>query len=59
MMLYICTKCHENIFEGFKSYTVDMIFILIISKGHKSTKNVNGFTVLVLPTSSNNALYLV
>ena len=35
-----------------------MIFILIISKGHNSTKNVSGVMVLVLWVSADDALYL-
>ena len=35
-----------------------MISIVIFSKGHNSIKNVGGIIVLVLCTSSDNALYL-
>ena len=35
-----------------------MISIVIFSKGHNSVKNVDGVMVLVLCTSSDNALYL-
>ena len=31
-----------------------MIFILIISKGHKSAKNVDELMILFLPTSSGD-----
>ena len=36
----------------------DRIFILKITNGHNSVKNVHGVTVLNLYTSSDNALYL-
>ena len=42
----------------FLSYRADMIFILIISKGHNSEKAVDGVIVLSLCTSSDDALYL-
>ena len=35
-----------------------MIFIVIFSKGHNSIKHAVGVMVLVLYTSSDNALYL-
>ena len=35
-----------------------MIFIRKISKGHNFVKNVGGFMVLFLCTSSDNGLYL-
>ena len=54
-MIYICTKFHEIIFVN---YRADTIFILIISKGHNSAKNVSGVMVLFLCTSSGDTLYL-
>ena len=45
MMVYICTKFHENILDGYKANT---IYIAKISKGHKSVENVVGVTVLFL-----------
>ena len=47
MTLYICTKFQENISKYLK-----------FSKGHNFIKNVDGVTVLVLCTLSNNTLYL-
>ena len=41
MMVYICTKFHENILDGIK-VTEQTHF----SKGHNSLKNVGGVTVL-------------
>ena len=38
MTLYICPKFYENIDLPFKSYTVDKILKLKISKGHYSAK---------------------
>ena len=58
-MVYICTKFHENILDGIKvSYRADKIFIGKNSKGHNSMKNVDGFTVLFLCTSSDDDFYL-
>ena len=58
MKVYICTKFHENILDGIKVNTADMIFIGKISKGHNSVKNVGGVTVLFCCTSSDGGLYL-
>ena len=58
MVVYICTKFHENVLDGIKSYRVDMIFIGKISKGHNSVKNVGRVTVLFLCTASDSGLYL-
>ena len=51
-MVYICTKFHENIFNG-----ADTIFIEKLLKGHHSLKNVGSVTVLFLYTSSDGGLY--
>ena len=57
MMVYICTKYHENILDGMKVIEQDTIFIAKISKGHNSVKNVDGVTVLFLCISSDGGLY--
>ena len=56
MMVHICTKFHENILDTILSYRADTIFIAKISKGLNSIKNVGGVMVLVLCTSSDDAL---
>ena len=48
MVVYICTKFHENILNGIK-VRADMIFIGKISKGRNS---------IFLCTSSDDGLYL-
>ena len=58
MMLYICTKSRENIFNRFQSYGADTISVLKITKGHNSVKIVGRVMVLVLCTSSDDALHL-
>ena len=45
MMVYICTKFHENILNGYRANT---IYIAKISKSHNSVENVVGVTVLFL-----------
>ena len=45
MMVYICTKFHENILDGYRANT---IYIAKISKGHNSVENVVGVTILFL-----------
>ena len=50
MVVYICTKFHENILNGILSSRADMIVILKISKGYNSVNNVGGVTVLFLCT---------
>ena len=47
-----------NYFERYQSYSADTIFILKISKGNNSAKNVGGVNVVNLCTSSGHALYL-
>ena len=56
VMLYISTKFCD--LERYHSYRADTIFILKISKGNNSAKNVGGVTVVNLCTSSDHALYL-
>ena len=58
MVVYISTKCHENILDGIKKYRADTIFIRKISKGHNSVKNVGGLSIIVLCTSSDDGFYL-
>ena len=47
-----------NYFKRYQSYSADTIFILKISKGNNSAKNVGGVNVVNLCTSSGHALYL-
>ena len=47
-----------NYLEQSQSYRADTIFILKISKGNNSAKNVGGVTVVNLCTLSDHALYL-
>ena len=54
MMVYICTKFHENILDGYRANT---IYIAKISKGHNSVENVVGVTVLFLCKKSHGGLY--
>ena len=56
IMLYICTKFHENIFKGFRAIEGQDFQFSKFLKGHHSVNNVGGIIVLVLCTSS--ALYL-
>ena len=58
IMVYICTKFHENILEGIKVVEQTQFSKENISKGHNSIKNVGGVTVLVLCTSPDGDLYL-
>ena len=66
MMVYICTKYHENILDSMEViercplyyfHTVENIFIAKTSKGHNSVKDVDGVTVLFLCTWSDDGLY--
>ena len=57
-MLYICTKCHENISKGFRVMEELDFQYSKFSKGHNSVKNVGSSMVLALCISSNHALYL-
>ena len=67
MVLFLCTLSDSGLYfykmsrkysERYQSYRADMIFIRKISKGHNSVKNVNGVSVLILRTSSDDGLYL-
>ena len=57
-MLYICTKCHENISKGFIVMEGLDFQYSKFSKGHNSVKIVGRSMVLALCISSNHALYL-
>ena len=57
-MLYICTKCHENISKGFRVMEGLDFQNSKFSKGHNSVKNVDRSMALALCISSNHALYL-
>ena len=57
-MLYICTKCHENISKGFRvTEGLDFQYSKF-SKGHNSIKNLGRSMVLALCIFSNHVLYL-
>ena len=58
MMIYICSKFHENITGDLRVIERTQFSIVKFSKGHNFVKNVGGVTVLVLCTSFDNALYL-
>ena len=58
MLLYICTKFHENIFDGIKVIGQTRFSLEKNSKGHNFTKVVGGATVLVLGTLSDTSLFL-
>ena len=57
MMLYICTKSHENVFDGLKLCS-RYDFHKQNCKGARFYKIVGGVLVLVLCTSSDGGLYL-
>ena len=57
MLLYICTKFHENILDGIKVTERTRFPLEKISKGHNSTRIVGGFTVRVLCKLSVNIFY--
>ena len=57
MMVYICTKFHENILDRIKVIELTR-FSKEISKGHNSVKNEGGVTVVFLCTSSDGGLYV-
>ena len=57
IMLYICTKSHENISNISKLWS-GHDFWLKITKGYNSVNNVGRVTVLVLCTLSDDALHL-
>ena len=52
-----CTKFHKIISNRIKSYRVDTISILKITKGNNSAKNAGRATVFNLCKSSGHALY--
>ena len=54
MMVYICTKFHENILDSIKVIERKRFSYQKISKGHNSIKNVGGVTVLFLCTLSGD-----
>ena len=56
MLLYSCTKFHENILDGVKEQT--RFSLEKNSKGHNITKIVGGVTVLVLCSLSDARLFL-
>ena len=57
-MLYICTKCLENISKDFRVMEGLDFQYSKFSKGHNAVKNVSRSMVLALCISSNHALYL-
>ena len=48
----------RNYLKRYQSYRADTIFILKITKGNNSAKNVGGINVVNLSTSSGHALYV-
>ena len=58
MLLYICTKFHENIPDDIKVTELKRFALKKFSKGHNSTNIVSGITVLILCTWPDNGLYL-
>ena len=58
MVVYICTKFHENILNRIKVIVPTRFSYTKISKGNNSLKNVGGVMVLFLCTSSDGGLYL-
>ena len=57
-MLYVCTKFHENISEGFRVIGLTQYLISKFSKRHRSVENIGGIMILVFNTFSDHALYL-
>ena len=57
-MLYISTKFCEIISNGIKVIERTRFYLLKISKGNNSAKNVGVVTVVNLCTSSDHGLYL-
>ena len=49
ILVYFSTQFHENIFDRFLCCREGMIFILIISKGHNSAKNVDALCFFFYP----------
>ena len=58
MMVYICTKFHENILQGIEVIEQTQFSKEKFQKGHNSVKNIGGVRVLVLCTPSDGGLYL-
>ena len=58
MVVYISTKVDENIQDGIKVVELTRFSLGKISKGHNSVKNVDGVSVFVLCTLSDDDLYL-
>ena len=58
MMLYICTKFNENIFDGFKVKERTRFSYERFQRGIILQKNVGRVMVLFLCTSIDKALYL-
>ena len=56
-MLYICANFHEIILNGIKVIERTR-FLLKITKGNNSAKNVGGVNIVNLCKSSGHALYL-
>ena len=57
-MLYICTKFHENISEGFRVTGLTQFLISKFSKRHRFVENIGGIMILDFNTFSDHALYL-
>ena len=57
-MLYICTKVHKNISNGFRVSELTQFLISKFFQGHCSVENIGGVMILVLNTFSDYALYL-
>ena len=57
MVVYICTKFHENILDGIKFIERTRFSQEIFQRGY-SINNVGGVTVLVLCTLSDGRLHL-
>ena len=57
-MLYICTKFHENISEGFRVTGLTQFLISKFLKRQRSVENIGGVMILVFNTFSDHALYL-
>ena len=57
IMVYICTKFHENILHGIKLIERTRLSYQKFTGGNNSIKNVGGVRVL-LCTSSDDGLYL-
>ena len=58
IVLYICTKFHENISKGFRVTELTQFLVSKFSKRHRFIENIGGVMILVLNTFSDHALYL-